>query len=223
MANNNQTERALEQFKRLLMRQSFMDLIKQYRKGVGIPPNGFMDNKGWSTWFKKNKSKFLDIQNFRVRTSNKFGLPIIYSYWIEAYLILGDNYLFYKTVRVGASYRGFDEKPGHSCALEYDPDYQCVNIKIFPGATERDIISYLKEHITTIQKFLSTYSNRVKSIRKLRKVDRDTMIYEYYKKGLITRYGNIESAESVFLSNEIRSLDMDLRRKIIEQQIKLRK
>ena len=223
MTNKPQHNRALEQFKRLLIKQSFLDLIKQYRKEVGVPHNGFNSNEDWNSWIEANLSKFIGIQNFRVKTSNQFGLPIIYSYWVEAYLILGDNYLNYKTKQIGAYYRGFDEKPGHSCALEYDPDYQCVNIKIFSGATERDIISYLKDNFKEIQTFLKAYSNKVKPIRKLRKKDRDQIIYEYYKKGWLTNYGSIVERYYTEIPPDVNNVDMDLRRKIIQQQIKLRK
>jgi len=223
MGTQNSNQRLFEQLERLFIKDSFKNTILKYREEIGIPTNGFNSNKEYKNWIVKNKNKFPDIQSARVEISNQFDFPIHYSYWIEANLLIGNKFKEYKSeipFKIAFS-RGF-EKPSFGCALEKDPDFQCVNIKIFPGASYREITKYIKENMGEIKEFLNTFDRKTRPIRKKRQSERDLKIYECYKKGWLTRYGSIENFGNP-VPDFIKKMDMDMRRKIIGEQIKMRK
>lgn len=214
--------RLFEQLQRLFIKESFKTEISKYRKEIGIPVDGFNSNEKYIDWIKKNKTSFFKIQSARVHISNQFSLPLHYSFWIESYLLIGNKFKEYNPeIPLGISFsRGF-EKPSFGCALEKDQDFQCVNIKIFPGASYREIAKYVQENMGEIKDFLNTFDRKTYPVRKKRQSERDSKIYECYKKGWLNRYGEIINVG--LIPDFIKKIDMDMIRKIIGEQIKTRK
>lgn len=209
---------------RLFLRDSFKKTVSKYREKLGVSPDGFTSNEEYVEWLKKDKGRFFDLQYARVKLSKKFDVRLQHSVWLEAYLLLGERFkVFKQEIPLGiSSSRGF-EKTGYSCALEFDTDFQCVNLKILPGASYRGITKFLREHTGEIKDFLDSLKIKASPIRKKRALKKHDTIYQYYKKGWLTRYGNDATPDGVLLPEDVRNVDMDLRRKIIGEQIKMRK
>ena len=215
----------LDELERLIMRESFGVEVILKRAQIGIPIlDGFDSNQKYLAWLKKNRNRFFDIQSARADLARKFKLPISHSQWIEGYLLLGKNFKDFDTeIPFGMSYsRGWD-KAGFSCALEFDADDECVNIKILPGASYRDVSKFILENKNKIEQSLKSFERRVNPIRIKNRRERDELVYAYYKKGLLDRYGRDKTSDDVFLPDVISKIDMDYRRKIIGEQIKMRK
>lgn len=222
--HRNSEWRLDEQLKRLFIKDSFKQAISGYRKGIGMPAGGFGSNEEYHNWITKNENKFFDIQSARAKLCRQFGFPLNSSLWVEAYLLIGDGFKQFNTkIPLGISFsRGF-EKSGFGCALEKDLDYQCVNIKVFPGTSYREIKKFIQENMAEIKNFLDTFDKRVRPIRKKRQLERDSHVYECYKNGWLNRYGSITNTGDDLIPDFIRKMDMDMRRKIIGEQIKMRK
>ena len=217
--------RLIDQLERLFMHESFGVEIILKRAQIGIPIlDGFDSNQKYLGWLKKNRDRFLDIQSARAELARLFKLPLSHSEWVEGYLLLGKKFKdFDKTIPFGMSFsRGWD-KAGFSCALEFDKDGECVNIKILPGASYRDVSKFIKENKNDIEKLLKSFERRVNPIRVKNKRERDEIVYAYYRKGLLDRYGRDKTSDDVFLPDSVAKIDMDYRRKIIGEQIKMRK
>ncbi len=216
----------LDELERLIMRESFSIEVILNRAQIGIPIlDGFNSNQKYLLWLKKNRDRFYDIQSARTELARKFKLPISHSQWIEGYLLLGKNFKdFDTTIPFGMSYsRGWD-KAGFSCALEFDKDDECVNIKILPGASFRDVSKFITENRKEIEKSLKSFERRVKPIRVQTKKERDELIYACFKKGWLTRYGIVsEKIDFLIVPEEVRKIDADYRRKVIGLQTKMRK
>ncbi len=216
--------RLLDELERLFQRESFGIEVILKRAKIGIPIlDGFESNQKYLSWLKTHKDRFFDIQSARADLARKFKLPLPHSQWIEGYLLLGKKFKdFDTTIPFGMSFsRGWD-KAGFSCAFEFDKDEECVNIKILPGASYRDVSKFIRDNKGEIEKALSSFKHRVVPIRVRSQKERDELVYACYKKGLLDRYGRDKTSDGVWLPDEILNMDMDMRRKIIEQQITLR-
>lgn len=224
MTTKKSDQRLLDQLERLFIKESFREMVLKYRKEIGIPVEGFDSNEEYVSWVKKNNRKFMDIHDVRAEICLRFGFPLNVSERIEGFLLLGDKFKQFdpKNPTAISMSRGF-EKPGFACAMEKDGDFQCVDIKVFPGASYRDIMNYVRENMAEIKDFLATFEKRMKPIRKKRQADRDSQIYECYKNNWLSRFGETIDAKKDLVPDSIRKMDMDMRRKIIGEQIKMRK
>lgn len=216
----------LERLERLFQRESFGIEVLIKRETIGVPIlAGFPSNEAYLKWLKRHRDQFMEIQSARAELAREFKFPFQYSQWIEAYLLLGKNFKEFDTsvpFKIGYS-RGHD-KVGMACALEFDKWDECVKIQILPGASHRNIVKFIREHKDEIQKFLSTFERRVEPTRKKRKAERDAMIYACFKKGWLTQYGLIsKDIDFMVVPEEIRKIDADYRKKVIGEQIKMRK
>ena len=227
----NITDRLSEQLQRLFIKQEFLERISIYRKQFGIPNNGFYSNKEYLEWIESHDPRiFHEIQDARFELSERFKLSIQYSTWIEAFLILDHHYLeFDETIlpfKKSAYYRGY-ENPSFACAMEKDESLRCVNIKIFPNSSYREVMKYVKENWENINEFLEPFEFKTNPIRKRRRKDRDSAIFGYYKKGWLDSYGRIPFKDKEAIPNsipeDIKKLGSDYLKKIIDQQKKLRK
>lgn len=208
------------------MRESFGIEVILKRVQIGIPIlDGFESNKKYLTWLKKHKSSFYDIQSARAELARVFKLPFPHSQWIEGYLLLGKKFRdFDSTIPFEMSFsRGWD-KTGFSCAIEFDKDSECVNIKILPGASFRGVSKFIRENKSEIEKSLSSFERRVKPIRVRTRKERDELIYACFKKGWLTGYGTIsKDIDFRIVPEEVRKIDADYRRKVVVLQTKTRK
>ena len=216
----------LDELERLIMRESFGVEVILKRAQIGIPIlDGFDSNQKYLAWLKKNRNRFFDIQSARADLARMSKLPISHSQWIEGYLLLGKKFKeFDTTIPLRLSYsRGWD-KVGFSCALEFDKDDECVNIKILPGASFREVSKFITENRKEIEKSLKSFERRVKPIRVQTKKERDELIYACFKKGWLTGSGLInKDIDFMIVPEEIRKIDADYRRKVIGLQTKMRK
>src|SRR3989344_4924653 len=216
----------LDELERLIMRESFGIEVILKRAQIGIPIlDGFDSNQKYLAWLKKHRERFYYIQSARADLARMFKLPFSHSQWIEGYLLLGKRFEdFDTTIPFGMSFsRGWD-KTGFSCAFEFDKSGECINIKILPGASYRDVSKFIKENKTEIEKLLKSFERRVKPIRVKNKKERDELIYACFKKGWLTRYGLVSEAVDISLvPEEVRQINLDYRRKIIGEQLKMRK
>ena len=216
----------IDQLERLFVRESFGIEVILRRAKIGIPiMDGFASNDKYLGWLKKHRDRFYDIQSARAELARAFKLPLPYSQWIEGYLLLGKKFKDFNTIiPFGMSFsRGWDNT-GFSCAFEFDKDGECVNIKILPGASYRDVSKFIKKNKIEIEKLLKSFERRVKPIRVRNKQERDELIYVCFKKGWLTRYGLVGEAVDISLvPEEVRQIDLDYRRKIIGEQLKMRK
>lgn len=217
-------QRLNEQLNRLFIKESFKKEINLHRKELGIPKNGFKSFKEYLTWLGDDRGKIINTGYARIGIIRKFGLPINYSLSVEAYLMLGKNFDKYdsKIPFEDMGYTRSFDNPGFACAMEVEEDYQCVSVKIYAGASERDVINYIKEHYNEIQENLKKFKLKVDPIRSKRRSKRDEEIYKYFTKGLIDKQGHLTRMQEKEIPKHIVDLDSDLRRKIILQQTKNR-
>jgi len=218
----------LDKLERLFKRESFNIEIIYERVIINMPVDGFSSNESYIDWLKNNKNKFLDIQSATADLCRKFKLPFQYKQWMEGYILLGKNFKdFDTTVPFNmAFWRGY-HKMSSSCALEFDKDDECVKIQILPGASYREVVKFIREHNGEIQNFLNAFERRVEPTRVKRVADRDELVYSYFKKGFLDGYGRMKKEKEDELPHEVYmkicKIDMDLRRKIIQQQKQARK
>lgn len=212
----------------IFIRKSFKKEIHRYRKDIGIQNGGFKSNEMYVDWIKGKYSEFMDIRSAGVKLATASKLPIHMAVWMEAYLVLGKKYkIFDGTIPMeelrDSDTRGFDDKSDLNCALESDPDFQCMNIKVYSGASERSINAFVHNNYYIIEKFLNKFDNKIKPLRKKRVTKRNSEIYQFYKKGWINRYGLETKAGKNVLPQDIQDMDIDMRRKIIGLEITRRK
>ena len=215
--------------KQVFKSQSFLEIIESQRVEIGMPKNGFDDYFKWKKWLnKKGRTKacsiFMDqVWGFALKTTLEFNLNSSDAFWIESYLLFGENYNLNQVgipIKNTVFTRGLDIEPDFNCSLELDrEDIGAINIKIFPSASQREVIDYVKNNWWFIRTSQSLSDKKHPAFRERRMAIRDEGIYKYYKKGHIDGYGRIKKKVPLHISK----IGMDNLRKIIIKQKKMRR
>lgn len=211
----------------IVLSAAFKKAIKEERISLGIPEDGFQNIDEWKKWIKNHKKEdflkmFWELWRFSLDKAAQLGLTAQDAFWIEAHIVLNENYLLYKSVSTDMEQvRNFAGTPGECCAIEYDLSFEHVNLQIYPGATQRRVISFLKENWDSISGGFHIISAKKKPMRIRPVKGRDERIYNLHEQGHIDSYGRIKNSDAV--PRSIARLDIDYRRKIITTQNKKRK
>ncbi len=214
-------QRVKKEAEKLFSNKYFLSQIREQRKLLGIPSGGFSGNKKAREWIKKHKVQFMgDVRLACVELSQQFHLSFNYSGLIEAYFFMGRKYEAYDHSPIWNTYSKGFENFDHDCAWEPDESYQCAVIKIFPGATKKDVETYLDKNFRSIKKYLSKFDNRVRATRDSGKLDRNREIMELHKRGLIRTSGIMPADEKLRLQIPERILHMsnDARKAVITRE-----
>lgn len=217
------TQRRFDELKKGLFQDGkFQKEVTQFRKSIGIPTGGFTSNKAFQAWFKKAKKKdswiFMTIREKSVDLSNKYKLPHHLSGVIEARIIMGHHYESYDMTSPYPSYsRGF-ENAGYSCAWEIEEGNGCVVIKVYAGATSKDIKHFVDRNFREMKKTLSSFSgNQLKATREKKNSQRDREIVSLHKQKLIRSSGIIPLDEKirVQIPDSIKNMTIEARKSVI--------
>jgi hypothetical protein len=221
------SHRLFEQLDRIFIKDSFQNEVKKLRKELGIPNDGFLT---WEKWvecakrdFKKKALMRWNIASQSVKLNVRLGLSHNFYFWIEAYIVLGENYMEYKIdspIKNLSTGKPFALKPDYCNAMDFEEGFDCLNIKLYPRASVRETLEYISRNKKIIKTYLSTLDRRPKAIRKRNKKDLHNLLYEFYKKDWVNKYGVINIEYNDSLPSEIKNIDMDVRRNIIQKQIK---
>lgn len=221
-----------KRLERLFMSDSFNKAIADQRKKIGMLKGGFSSFEEWVSWIEK-KSLYdelylfrSDVYSFSQGLARRFDLPFNYGYWIEAYLVLGEQLRDYKIEpppRLEWFQRWYDLPPGSCCAIKFNDTDMNVDLKIFPGATIGEITSFVRKHKDFIKGMLSLTRPSVSEIRKRRKKKTDAVIYALHKNGCIRSIGVMVTSKEHLIPEEIKRMTAEAKKRAILRGNRLRK
>lgn len=225
----SEDHRLVEQLERVFVRKSFQEDVHVIRRKWRIPNEGFANFIDWKKWIKsKGRSDgftiILDIDRFATKQCKDLKLSHNYYLWLVAYVYLGKQYFKFDPdipFERSSYARGFDINPSFCCGLEFNSDEGCVNIKIFPGASYREVAKFVQTNMKLIEIFLEDQETKVAPIRRRPKVHDHELIYQHYLKGDLNNYGQYtRSNTDTPMPEIIKKYDVDYRRNIIQRQKK---
>ena len=216
-----------EQLERVFAKASFQKEVQTIRNEYGIPRSGFTSfQHHWKKWIKsKPRGAGIDIivkiDDAARKICRELKLPHIYYLWLVAYILLGKRYSeFNPEIPFETAYqRGFSINTAFGCGLELNPDEGCVNIKIYPGISEREIKKFLHDNMDVIAIYLEMQGYKVAPIRKRPSSADHELLYEHYLDKELSASGKYIGTGP--MPSIIKKYNMDMRRKLIYQQKRL--